>query len=209
MDEETRAEGEFRTQHAPDFDMKRARLRDIAASMFAERGVAHTALGDIGRAVGGASSLRHYYPRKELLLAEIVTEHATRLVAAVQAASDTKATKSARLAAIARAYLLAACQGRAAHLVLRHQRHELPAPLRADIDAREAWLRLPSEDTLATIRATDEATRQAIRGALLDMLDGAAARSRPGGIDRDALADAASSMALAGLRALDHTEAQG
>jgi len=209
-EDEARAEGEFRAQRAPDFNVKRARLRDIAARLFAERGVAHAALSDIGRAVGGASSLRHYYPRKELLLAEIVTEHATNLVEAVQAASETKTTKPARLAAIARAYLRAACQGRAAHLVLCHQRHELPASLCDDLAVRDGWLRLPIEDALATIRPGNPAIHAEICRMLLDLLDGTAFRWRSDQLfDRDALSDAAASMALAGLRGLDNTPASG
>ena len=209
MDQEARAEGEFRAQRAPDFDVKRARLRDVAARMFAERGVAHTALSDIGRAVGGATSLRHYYPRKELLLADLVTAQATSLVAAVQAASEAKTGKPARLAAIARAYLQAACQGRDAHRVLCTQRHELSASLREDLDVRDGWLRLPIEDALAALRPGAPAIAAATCRLLLDMLDGMAARWHPDqAIDRDAPADAASGMALVGLRTLHHTPAQ-
>lgn len=53
----------------------RGRIRRAARGVFGRRGVAGTGLGHVARAAGmGRSSLYHYYPDKEALLADLVAE---------------------------------------------------------------------------------------------------------------------------------------
>ncbi len=54
---------------------QREEIRAAARSVFAERGVRGTGLGRVAEAAGmGRSSLYHYYPDKESLLADLVQE---------------------------------------------------------------------------------------------------------------------------------------
>jgi AcrR family transcriptional regulator len=58
-----------------DADLQRDDIRAAARKVFAKRGVRGTGLGHVADAVGmGRSSLYHYYPDKESLLADMIGE---------------------------------------------------------------------------------------------------------------------------------------
>jgi AcrR family transcriptional regulator len=58
--------------HGPGFEVRRQKIIDVAASLFAEQGYAATSINDLGRAVGLAKGALYYYiGSKENLLIEI------------------------------------------------------------------------------------------------------------------------------------------
>ncbi|MFD3588209.1 TetR/AcrR family transcriptional regulator [Streptomyces sp. NPDC058683] len=58
--------------HGPGFEVRRQKIIDIAASLFAQQGYAATSINDLGRAVGLAKGALYYYiGSKENLLVEI------------------------------------------------------------------------------------------------------------------------------------------
>ncbi|MEV0634476.1 TetR/AcrR family transcriptional regulator [Streptomyces sp. NPDC050619] len=58
--------------HGPDFEVRRQKIIDTAASLFARQGYAATSINDLGRAVGLAKGALYYYiGSKENLLIEI------------------------------------------------------------------------------------------------------------------------------------------
>ncbi|MFF3149467.1 TetR/AcrR family transcriptional regulator, partial [Streptomyces sp. NPDC057927] len=58
--------------HGPGFEVRRQKIIDVAASLFAEQGYAATSINDLGRAVGLAKGALYYYiVSKENLLIEI------------------------------------------------------------------------------------------------------------------------------------------
>ncbi|MEW2397158.1 TetR/AcrR family transcriptional regulator [Streptomyces sp. NPDC046862] len=58
--------------HGPDFEVRRQKIIDTAADMFARQGYAATSVNDLGRAVGLAKGALYYYiGSKENLLIEI------------------------------------------------------------------------------------------------------------------------------------------
>lgn len=58
--------------HGPDFEIRRQKIIDTAASLFARQGYAATSINDLGRAVGLAKGALYYYiGSKENLLIEI------------------------------------------------------------------------------------------------------------------------------------------
>ncbi len=58
-----------------DAEVQRQEIRDAARAVFARRGVRGTGLAHVAEAAGmGRSSLYHYYPDKETLLADLVAE---------------------------------------------------------------------------------------------------------------------------------------
>ncbi|KPI11538.1 transcriptional regulator, TetR family [Actinobacteria bacterium OK074] len=58
--------------HGPGFEVRRQKIIDIAASLFARQGYAATSINDLGRAVGLAKGALYYYiGSKEHLLVEI------------------------------------------------------------------------------------------------------------------------------------------
>ncbi|WP_030621990.1 TetR/AcrR family transcriptional regulator, partial [Streptomyces fulvoviolaceus] len=58
--------------HGPDFEVRRQKIIDTAAELFARQGYAATSVNDLGRAVGLAKGALYYYiGSKENLLIEI------------------------------------------------------------------------------------------------------------------------------------------
>lgn len=58
--------------HGPGFEVRRQKIIDIAASLFAQQGYAATSINDLGRAVGLAKGALYYYiESKENLLVEV------------------------------------------------------------------------------------------------------------------------------------------
>ncbi|MET7481274.1 TetR/AcrR family transcriptional regulator [Streptomyces sp. NPDC005648] len=68
--------------HGPGFEIRRQKIIDTAAELFARRGYAATSVGDLGRAVGLAKGALYYYiDSKENLLIEIQSRVMTPLLA--------------------------------------------------------------------------------------------------------------------------------
>lgn len=71
-----------------DYDTKRLAILRASARLFAQHGYAGTSITMIAEACGASKALLyHYYPDKESVLFDILSDHLRALVAAVEAAS--------------------------------------------------------------------------------------------------------------------------
>jgi len=87
-----------------DADIQRDEIRAAARRVFAQRGVRGTGLTHVAEAAGmGRSSLYHYYPDKDALLADLVHEMLDRERALFRACLRRPEPPLARLEALARA----------------------------------------------------------------------------------------------------------
>ncbi|MEV7981770.1 TetR/AcrR family transcriptional regulator [Streptomyces sp. NPDC086519] len=75
--------------HGPGFEVRRQKIIDIAASLFAQQGYAATSINDLGRAVGLAKGALYYYiGSKENLLVEIQSRVMGPLLARTRQIAD-------------------------------------------------------------------------------------------------------------------------
>ncbi|MEU6539116.1 TetR/AcrR family transcriptional regulator [Streptomyces sp. NPDC047000] len=75
--------------HGPGFEVRRQKIIDIAASLFAQQGYAATSINDLGRAVGLAKGALYYYiGSKENLLVEIQSRVMGPLLARARQIAD-------------------------------------------------------------------------------------------------------------------------
>lgn len=87
-----------------DADLQREDIRTAARKVFAQRGVRGTGLGHIATAAGmGRSSLYHYYPDKESLLADMIGEMLDQERAVFRACLGGEGTPTERIERLARA----------------------------------------------------------------------------------------------------------
>ena len=64
-----------------DYDVKRRLILDQAAALFAEKGFSAASLSELARACEGSKSwIYHYYPSKEAILYDILSDHMTTLL---------------------------------------------------------------------------------------------------------------------------------
>ncbi|MDP6980818.1 MAG: TetR/AcrR family transcriptional regulator [Myxococcota bacterium] len=83
---------------------QRDEIRDAARRVFAERGVRGTGLAHVAKAAGmGRSSLYHYYPDKDSLLADMVSEMLEQEEQVFRACLSEAGTPIARIEQLARA----------------------------------------------------------------------------------------------------------
>jgi hypothetical protein len=154
-------------------------------------------LRDIGRALGAPEAPRQTFVDKPRLLQDIIEQHATTLVAAVEAAVPLG------LFAMARAYVLSAGAAREAHLVLLREARNLPDTARADLRARAAWVRLPLAEALAqAVPNASEAAADHAAWLLLTMLDSQVRRHQGTNPTPETLAEASVHGAVSAMRAL-------
>lgn len=65
---------------AKDHDEKRARILEVAAGVFADRGVARTSMAQVAKDCGiSKAAIYHYYPSKDALLFDILETYLRRL----------------------------------------------------------------------------------------------------------------------------------
>ena len=83
---------------------QREQIRDAAREVFAARGVRGTGLSHVARAAGmGRSSLYHYYPDKDALLADMVGEMLQQEQRLFRACLEAEGSALSRLEGLARA----------------------------------------------------------------------------------------------------------
>src|ERR1700688_5057724 len=69
---------------ADDYDAKKSKILDAAASLFSDRGYAGARMDEIAKACGVSKSmLYHYFKKKEDVLADILQEHVSRLIESI------------------------------------------------------------------------------------------------------------------------------
>ncbi|MCX4767726.1 TetR/AcrR family transcriptional regulator [Streptomyces sp. NBC_01275] len=84
--------------HGPDFEVRRQKIIDTAAELFARQGYAATSVNDLGRAVGLAKGALYYYiGSKENLLIEIQSRVMSPLLARARQIAELDADPLLRL----------------------------------------------------------------------------------------------------------------
>jgi AcrR family transcriptional regulator len=83
---------------AQDFDEKRRAILDVAAAVFADRGMEKASMSQIAaQAQVSKALLYHYYPSKDALIFAIIATHLDELDAAIAAADDPRLEPALRL----------------------------------------------------------------------------------------------------------------
>jgi AcrR family transcriptional regulator len=131
---------------ASDYDEKKSKILDAAATLFAQRGYAGSKMEHIAEARGVAKSmLYHYFKRKEDVLFGILQDHIFRLQAVVTHYLEgaDRSNRYQLLRGFVEVYLEPTRQNRARHLVALHDmRYLIPAQKQKQIKDERAFLEL-------------------------------------------------------------------
>ncbi|MFQ5973130.1 MAG: TetR/AcrR family transcriptional regulator [Alphaproteobacteria bacterium] len=117
-----------------DYDVKRRLILDKAAALFAERGFRTASLLELARACNGSKSwIYHYYPSKEAILYDILSDHMTTLLeTAERGLAETREPRS-QLRSLLRGFLEIYAQARSRHKVLLNDLHNLAEEQQSEI----------------------------------------------------------------------------
>lgn len=130
--------------HGPGFEVRRQKIIDTAAELFARQGYAATSVNDLGRAVGLAKGALYYYiDSKENLLIEIQSRVMTPLLSRAREIAALESPPLVRLRLLSES-LLTIIFRRLDHIrVYEHDYRNLTGvPLRALLDQRAAFERV-------------------------------------------------------------------
>ena len=138
-----------RTQ-ALDYEDKRQKIKDVAASLIARNGFHNTSITDIAeRCKTSKSRLYHYFDSKEQLLFELLREHANALCTlSDNELGDTSRPPEERLRNFAIALMRINVKSRAKHAIILSELDRLPRKHRREISTT---LRHPIEALYGTL----------------------------------------------------------
>jgi AcrR family transcriptional regulator len=123
---------------AGDYDVKRQRLLDEAAALFAEHGFDGTSISALSERCGASKAwIYHYYDSKEAVLFDLLDRHLRDVLATVSAADDPGADPRARLEKLVLALLHVYRESDAKHAVQLNDLGRLPADQQALIKESE------------------------------------------------------------------------
>lgn len=186
------------------FDDIRATILDVAASLFAKNGFRNTNIIDIGAACNASKSrMYHYFPSKEAMLAEMLGEHVSALVAIASDLVSAPIDPRARLRNYFLAHLKYYYEQRDRHTVLIEDVYHLPEEVRAQVNANEQKLvgflcALLREINAQKFKDRQAATTHAM--LMYGMLNWTYTWYQPTGrLSLETLADQASDMCLHGI----------
>ena len=194
---------------AADYDEKRQLLLHACADLFARQGYDRTSINDIAAACGVSKALiYHYYPNKEQLLVDIIRRHLAELLDAVETAARA-AGDDGRLHAIVHALLEAYRDADALHKIQVNELSRLPQESQAELKTVERELVAIFSEAL--VLAVPELARSSllkpVTMSLFGMLNWHYMWFRPDGpMSREAYADLATQLVLAGARDLAKAE---
>lgn len=186
------------------FDDIRATILDAAAALFAKNGFRNTNIIDIGAACNASKSrMYHYFPSKEAMLAEMLGNHVSALVAIASDLVSAPIDPRARLRNYFLAHLKYYYEQRDRHTVLIEDVYHLPDELRAQVNANEQKLvdflcALLREINAQKFKDRQAATTHAM--LMYGMLNWTYTWYQPTGrLSLDSLADQATDMCLHGI----------
>jgi AcrR family transcriptional regulator len=117
-----------------DYDAKTQAILDSAAALFARVGYPNAKMQDIAQACGATKSmLYHYFPTKDELLFEMLTEHMNQVIAALEEALQATGTPHQRLLALVQAYTQKSAQARRRHVTTMNDQKFLPKALQTPL----------------------------------------------------------------------------
>ena len=186
------------------FDDIRATILDAAAALFAKNGFRNTNIIDIGAACNASKSrMYHYFPSKEAMLAEMLGNHVSALVAIASDLVSAPIDPRTRLRNYFLAHLKYYYEQRDRHTVLIEDVYHLPDELRAQVNANEQKLvnflcALLREINAQKFKDRQAATTHAM--LMYGMLNWTYTWYQPTGrLSLDSLADQATDMCLHGI----------
>jgi len=186
------------------FDDIRATILDAAAALFAKNGFRNTNIIDIGAACNASKSrMYHYFPSKEAMLAEMLGNHVSALVAIASDLVSAPIDPRTRLRNYFLAHLKYYYEQRDRHTVLIEDVYHLPDELRAQVNASEQKLvnflcALLREINAQKFKDRQAATTHAM--LMYGMLNWTYTWYQPTGrLSLDSLADQATDMCLHGI----------
>ncbi len=191
-----------------DYEVKRRRILEVAAPLFARHGYDRTSLAMIGAAAGVAKSLvYHYYRDKDAVLGDLLRRHLTELLTAVEAAAAAdERPADRRLADMAIALLEHYRDADAEHEVQIAHLKLLPEPVREELWALERRLVALFTDALLDSvpgLAGDRRHLKPLVMSLFGMLNWAFLWFREDGpLDRRAYAELSTRLVLGGGHAI-------
>jgi len=196
---------------AADYDEKRRLLLHACADLFARQGYDRTSINDIAAACNVSKALiYHYYPNKEQLLVDIIRRHLADLLETVEAAVR-RSDQASRLRAIIHALLEAYRDADALHKIQVNELSRLPEESQTELKAVERQLVGIFSEALAHAVPTlgGSPFLKPVTMSLFGMLNWHYMWFRPGGsMSREAYADLATNLILAGARDLAQTGQQ-
>lgn len=137
---------------AADYDDRRRSILEQAAALFAEKGFPRTSIAELALACNASKSwLYHYYPSKEAVLYDIMSDHVERLLEAAESSLAEGGDAGTRLKRLSRALMQIYGGSRNQHIVLVNDLGCLPAEQRAEIVQLEKALLARISDLLAEI----------------------------------------------------------
>ncbi|MBA3563742.1 MAG: TetR/AcrR family transcriptional regulator [Gammaproteobacteria bacterium] len=119
---------------AADYDDRRRSILEQAAALFAEKGFPRTSIAELAQACNASKSwLYHYYPSKEAVLYDIMSDHIGRLLEATEESLAAGGDAGTRLRRLARALMEIYGGARTQHTVLVNDLGCLPEKQRKEI----------------------------------------------------------------------------
>ncbi|MGH8494782.1 MAG: TetR/AcrR family transcriptional regulator [Gammaproteobacteria bacterium] len=119
---------------AADYEDRRRSILERAAALFAEKGFPRTSIAELAQACNASKSwLYHYYPSKEAVLYDIMSDHIGRLLVAAEESLAAGGHAGTRLRRLARALMEIYGGSRTRHIVLVNDLGCLPEPQRNEI----------------------------------------------------------------------------
>ncbi|WP_106639826.1 TetR/AcrR family transcriptional regulator [Allosphingosinicella vermicomposti] len=138
---------------SPDYDKRREAIVATAAKLFARRGFQGASVADLAEACSTSKSLvYHYFPSKEDILFEVMSNHLEQLVTAADDAKLGAPTPRDKLHDIALAFMRLYVTAQAEHKVLLNELDNLPPVRRNEIVSQQRRIIAMVEEQIAEIR---------------------------------------------------------
>ena len=138
---------------SPDYDKRREAIVATAAKLFARRGFQGASVADLAEACSTSKSLvYHYFPSKEDILYEVMSNHLRQLVTAADDAMLGAPEPKDKLHDVALAFMRLYVTAQAEHKVLLNELDNLPPDRRNDIVAQQRRIISIVEEQISEIR---------------------------------------------------------
>jgi AcrR family transcriptional regulator len=193
---------------AQDFDEKRRGILDVAAAVFADRGMEKASMSQIAaQAQVSKALLYHYYPSKDALIFAIIATHLEELDAAIAAADDEGLEPALRLRRLVGAVLENYRGADNQHKVQLNAAQALSDEQRAEITARERGIVRRFSRVLEAINPAlnrpERPLLMPVTMSLFGMMNWVYMWFRDGGqITRDDYAEVATTLILEGIKSV-------
>lgn len=193
---------------AQDFDEKRRGILDVAAAVFADRGMEKASMSQIAaQAQVSKALLYHYYPSKDALIFAIITTHLDELDAAIAAADDPGLEPALRLRRLVGAVLENYRGADNQHKVQLNAAQALSEEQRAKLTAQERGIVRRFSAVLDAINPAlnrlERPLLMPVTMSLFGMMNWVYMWFREGGqITRDDYAEVATTLILEGIKAV-------